>query len=94
MSLGQFASSPHKDHLPLQRELLRKNYSNKLQWNQEQAEEFKTTRRVLSNYFRKIRERRAILKISEITEIVAIMTIIALNYIREKGQSEQSVHSM
>ena len=48
-SLGQFASSPLKDRLPLQRQLLLKNWSNKLRWNHEQEEEFETARRVLSN---------------------------------------------
>ena len=48
-SLGQFASSPLKDRLPLQRELLRKNYSNQLTWNQEQSQEFKIARQVLSD---------------------------------------------
>ena len=32
-SLGKFASSPLKDRLTLQRELLRKNHSNQLAWN-------------------------------------------------------------
>ena len=36
-SLGQFTYSPLKDCLPLQRELLRKNYSNQLAWNHEQV---------------------------------------------------------
>ena len=39
-SLVQFASSPLKDRLQLQRELLRKNYSNQLAWNNEQIQEF------------------------------------------------------
>ena len=47
--MGQFASSPLKDRLPLQRELLRKNYSNQLAWNYQQVEVFETAQRVLSN---------------------------------------------
>ena len=34
-SLGQFAASPLKDRLPLQRQMLRKNWSNELKWNHE-----------------------------------------------------------
>ena len=45
----QFAASPLKDRLRLQRQLLRKNYSNELRWNHKQEEEFKTVRRVLSD---------------------------------------------
>ena len=45
--LGQFTSSPLKDRLPLQRELPRKNYSIKLQWNHKQMEEFETAWLVL-----------------------------------------------
>ena len=47
--MGQFVSSPLKDRLSLQCKLLRKNYSNELEWNHKQIEEFKTARRVLSN---------------------------------------------
>ena len=54
-SLGQFASSPLKDRLPLQRELLRKNYSNQLPWNEEQVREFETARRILSDSSQMIR---------------------------------------
>ena len=54
-SLGQFVSSPPKDRLPLQRELLMKNYSNLLQWNDEQIEEFETARRILSNLSQMLR---------------------------------------
>ena len=49
MSLGQFTSLQLKDCLELQQELLWKNYSNDLQWNQEQVTEFKMAREVLYN---------------------------------------------
>ena len=42
MWLGQFTFSPLKDRLPL-----RKNYSNELQWNQEQAMELETARSLI-----------------------------------------------
>ena len=48
-SLGQLASSPLKDRLPLQRQMLRKNWSNELRWNHEQEEEFETVSWVLSD---------------------------------------------
>ena len=54
-SLGQFASSPLRDRLPLQRQMLRKNWSNELKWNHEQEEEFETARRVLSDSSQMIR---------------------------------------
>ena len=47
--MGQFTSSLLKDRLPLQRKLLRKNYSNQLQWNLEQVEEFEIARHIVSN---------------------------------------------
>ena len=40
----QFAASPLKDWLCLQRQLLRKNYSKELRWNHKQEEEFKTAK--------------------------------------------------
>ena len=46
-SLKQFASSPLKERLSLQRHLLWKNYSSKLKWNNKQVEEFETERKVL-----------------------------------------------
>ena len=55
-SLGQFAASPLKDHLPLQRQMLRKNWSNELEWNHEQEEELETARRVLSDSSQMIRQ--------------------------------------
>ena len=48
-SRGEFASSPLKDRLELQQELLRKNYFNNLQWNQKQVAEFEMVRDVSSN---------------------------------------------
>ena len=45
-SLREFASSPLKDRLLLQRGLLRKNYVNHLPWNPEQVAEFETARAI------------------------------------------------
>jgi hypothetical protein len=47
--LGEFASSPLKDRLVLQQELLRKYYANHLPWNPEQVAEFETARAILSS---------------------------------------------
>ena len=49
MSLGEFASSPLKDCLMLQREVLRKNHSGNLPWNQEQVAVFEMARDILSD---------------------------------------------
>ena len=45
--LKQFAASPLKERLSLQRHLLWKNYSNKLKWKNKQVEEFETERKVM-----------------------------------------------